>query len=151
MKTKENNSENRKQNNRRAVLKITAMLVYFVVISLTVNAQDNWEHHSNSNNFEIFAMLESNHVSGVSVSSYAVGNMAFYLKPATEEALELESWMTDDEYFNAFSFLLETATEDKLELEEWMLSERYFTIRCEVEYEEELKLENWMMDAKIWR
>ena len=151
MKTKENNSENRKQNNRKAVLKITAMLVYFIGISLTVNAQDNWKHHSDNNDFEILAMLESYHVSGVNVSSYAVGNLAFYLNPAAEEALELENWMTDDEYFNAFSFLLKTATEDKLELEEWMLNEGYFTIRCEVEYEEELKLENWMMDEKIWR
>ena len=150
MKTKESNSGNRKKNVKNVLLKITTITVCFVLISFTVNAQDNWKYFSTSNDSEMIAMLEGNHSNIKSVSLHENRDLLFYIEPAIEESLELESWMTNGLYFNGYGSILEVEVENNLELEEWMINESYFTIPLIVEHEEELNLESWMMNEKIW-
>lgn len=150
MKTKESNSGNRKQNAKKTLLKFTTVAFCFVLINITVNAQDNWKYFSTSNDSEMIAMLEGNHSNIESVSLRESRDLLFYIEPAIEESLELESWMTNGLYFNGYDSILDVEVENNLELEEWMINESYFTIPLIVEHEEELKLESWMMNEKIW-
>jgi len=149
MKTKANNSEIRKRNKQTMSKRIMALVISFVLVSISTNAQDNYSLFS-FDGYEMMAMAESNDSFTISVSSNDLNNMSIYLEPAFEGSLELEEWMINTNYFSTSSYLLEVEQENTLELQEWMLDELIFTVPQKIETEEELKLENWMLDEKIW-
>jgi hypothetical protein len=80
-----------------------------------------------------------------SAKGYSLSAMNSYLTEETEEALELENWMTNENNFYA-SVALEAETENALELESWMTNANNFfsTVNLETETEEALEVENWM-------
>jgi hypothetical protein len=81
----------------------------------------------------------------VSATGYNLSAMNAYLTEETEEALELENWMTNENNFYA-SLALEAETENAMELESWMTNANNFfsTVSLESETEEALEVENWM-------
>ena len=72
----------------------------------------------------------------------------FYFEKATEPAMELESWMTNENTFSIFSLNLENEVEIPLAVENWMLDGTNFGSNNL--HEEDLDLESWMTSAKVW-
>ncbi|MBN2637048.1 MAG: hypothetical protein JXR61_12315 [Prolixibacteraceae bacterium] len=72
-----------------------------------------------------------------------------------ETAMELESWMIDDEIWNKSSaFYLAEISEELLTLEDWMINSETWGFQennyTETENNFYLKLESWMTDLLIW-
>lgn len=72
-----------------------------------------------------------------------------------ETSLQLENWMTNENYWNtasseAASFQLET--ENTMELESWMTTENAWEVNNTFasEIEAALELEDWMTDTAVW-
>jgi len=188
---KENKQEDKvmktKNNVQKAVIKSLAIVISLVLISFTVSAQNFWKAllENNSLNEIAMFMVETKHAATVATEA-ATGSTnlsayAAYTKAETEEALnledwmtndnyflpatfsmadeiesplELESWMTSDNYFDTFSNLNEVDAEKPLELESWMTNTNYFIINTydfENETEQPLNLENWMVDNNYWK
>jgi hypothetical protein len=75
----------------------------------------------------------------------------------TETSLQLENWMTDENYWNAKTalnagFILETEKETALELESWMTGENMWNLNMAfvIEAESTLELETWMTSKETW-
>jgi hypothetical protein len=66
----------------------------------------------------------------------------------TEESLDVEDWMTNENTFNVNSMYLEVETEESLEVEDWMTNENTFNVSFVEEIEEPLEVENWMINDK---
>jgi len=81
----------------------------------------------------------------ISATGYNLSEMNAYLAEETEEALEMEAWMTNESNFCA-SVALEDETENTMKLESWMTNTNNFfsTVSFEAETEEALEVENWM-------
>ncbi len=81
----------------------------------------------------------------VSATGYNLSAMNAYLTEETEEAMEIENWMTNTNNFYV-SVALEAETENAMELESWMTNANNFfsTVSLEAETEETLEVENWM-------
>ena len=73
------------------------------------------------------------------------------LEAETENAMELESWMTDANNFYA-TVSLEAETEDALEFESWMTNESNFynTLSLETANDEALEVEDWMKNDSLY-
>lgn len=139
-------------NVQKAISKSLVVGLSLVLISITLNAQDFWKSLPKNNSFNEFAFaivenkLEANPVSADASISIDANAMAAYLEEETEESLELEEWMINENYFATFIFV-EDEIENPLELEDWMTNETRFdanSMYFEVETEETLELENWM-------
>jgi len=149
LKNKNFNKMKTKNNVQKAILKSLAVITSLVLISITVNAQDLWKsliENYNFNDIE-FAMVD-NKTMAIPIETGANGFESF-LATETEEALELENWMTDESNFVSV-FSIEEEIENPLDLEDWMTNEALFnttSIYLEVETEAALELENWMTDA----
>ncbi|HKI89848.1 MAG TPA: hypothetical protein VKA38_12535 [Draconibacterium sp.] len=173
-----------KNNVQKAIFKSLAVVISLVLISFTVNAQGFWKALLENNSFNEIAMFmvetrnEAN--ANATAKSTDANTFAAYMETETEETLELEdwmtndnyfmpatismeeetespmelkSWMTSDSYFGSFSNMFEVETEQPLELESWMTNENYFsssTVKFENETECPLNLENWMVEDKYW-
>lgn len=157
MKTQNTNTGNTNNEVERVILRSVAVIISFVLISFTVSAQGFWRELLTNNSFGKVALLmvEESTVAEASSESTLPSESAgsvFYIEQATDEALEIESWMTDDVYFGAYTHLAVPEAEASLELEEWMKDENYFSNQLTVEeQEEELELEAWMTDGSYWR
>jgi hypothetical protein len=68
-----------------------------------------------------------------------------------EEAIELESWMTNESNFYSTTSL-EAETEKTIELESWMTNESnfYSTAGVEAETEKALEIEDWMVSDPVF-
>lgn len=156
MKTQNNKSENRNNQVEKVLLRSAAVIISFVLISFTVSAQGFWKQLLTNNSFGKVAMLmveeyEANAGTVEGTLPAETENSTFYMEPAVDKSLEIESWMTDDAYFGAFVNAGVPEVEESLEIENWMTDENYFSNRFSVEKEDELKLEAWMTDNKHWR
>ncbi len=157
MKTQNTNTKNSNNQVERVILRSAAVIISFVLISFTVSAQGFWKHLLTNNSFGKVALLMVEESAAADVSTESAlpskaGGLAFYFEQATDKALEIESWMTDDAYFGAYTHLAVPEAEASLELEEWMKDENYFSNQLTVEeQEEELELEAWMTDRSYWR
>lgn len=172
-------------NVQKAITKSLAVIISLVLISITVNAQDFWRTVLENNSFNqiALAMVDNTEVSTVSVDANSYTDMDAYaeftlveteealeveswmtnennffsslnLETEVEAALEVENWMTTESLFDGTSAYLEIETEEALELENWMTETEYFgvrTIEIETETENSLELEAWMTDSKVWR
>ena len=138
-----------KNNVQKTILRSAAVIISFVLISLTVRAQDFWKKLlANSSFNEIaLAMVEVSDKSETSSSAESTSRF-IYLEEANESTLELEDWMTNDYYFDAGGFVLTEEAESELELEDWMTDDWFFQVN-ELN-EESLTLEAWMTSEKVW-
>lgn len=65
---------------------------------------------------------------------------------APEATLEIEDWMSDENYFaSVWEF---EAPEKSLEIETWMADEDFFTTDCT---ESAMSIENWMSDENYFK
>jgi hypothetical protein len=122
-------------NMKKATLKITVVLVSVFLISITTNAQNFWKERLANNQLEVlaFANIDSSSESkGVtSTKNFSDSQFVDFKKELVEEELELENWMTDENYFN------QQPKETKS-----------FNA---IEKEEVLQIENWMLDNTFWQ
>ena len=145
-------------NFQKAILKSLALVVSIVLISFTVNAQGFWGSLLENNTFNEIALAmvdtkyESQPVLTDANNSTNVDAFAAFFEDETEEPLELERWMINDDNFTIGN-TFEEVVEDPLELEKWMINEIFFSgtlFNFEIETEEPLEVEDWMLDTKIF-
>jgi predicted naringenin-chalcone synthase len=147
MKTKK--AMKTKTNFRKAALRSAAVVVSFILVSITVSAQEFWKKvltHSSFNEIAIAMVETSEKKSPVNGNTEIAFWYAF--DKAFDPALELEGWMTSENYFSPTVFSIENEVEVPLALESWMLDESLFYTH-EVQ-EEPLMLESWMITAIFW-
>ncbi|QGY45566.1 hypothetical protein GM418_18385 [Maribellus comscasis] len=139
-----------KNNVQKAITKTLAAGMSLVLISITVNAQDFWRSLFENSSFNTIATaMVDNNPKAMKTETHASSAADFSaIYTETEEALELENWMTDEGSFES-TFNFENEVEAPLNLEDWMTSTNSFnktSFAMEVEVEEALELENWMID-----
>jgi len=173
-----------RNNVQKAATKTLAVIISLVLISFTVKAQDFWKNVLSNNSFNQIAMVmvdnstSSANESGSASASYAdmfaeylteesddaldvedwmVNENNFFrsvnLENESEGSLEMEDWMTNENLFNVTAEALQAEPESAMELENWMTSEKAFGVRYMVIIEEkdsELELEPWMVDYRVW-
>lgn len=130
-------------------MRSVAVVVSFVLVSITVSAQEFWKKvltHSSFNEIALAMVETSEKESPVNENSENAFWYAF--DKAFDPALELEGWMTSENYFLTNAVGLENDTEAPLALENWMLDESLFYTH-DVQ-EEPLALESWMTSADFW-
>ncbi len=138
-----------KTNFRKAALRSVAVVVSFVLVSITVSAQEFWKKvltHSSFNEIAIAMVETAEKKSPANENTESAFWYAF--DKAFDPALELEGWMTSENYFLTTAFSFENEVEAPLALESWMLDESLFYTH-EVQ-EEPLMLESWMTSADFW-
>ncbi|MCY1721568.1 hypothetical protein OU798_14525 [Prolixibacteraceae bacterium Z1-6] len=172
-----------KDNVQKAITKSLAVIISLVLISITVNAQDFWKTVLENSSFSQLAMAMTSEATPASADANSTTDasaFAEYLTEETEESLqlenwmtnennffetvnieteienrlEIESWMTNESLFNGVAAYFEVETEEALELEDWMKNMDYFgvqTIEFELETEEGLEIETWMTDNSVWK
>jgi predicted naringenin-chalcone synthase len=137
-----------KTNFRKAALRSLAVVVSFVLVSITVSAQEFWKKvliNSSFNEIAIAMVETSEKKSPANENSESAFWYAF--DKAFDPALELEGWMTSESYFSS-TFSIENEIEKPLVLENWMLDENVFYSH-EI-HEAPLELESWMTSADFW-
>ncbi len=140
-----------RNNVQKAILKSAAVIVSFVLISFTVNAQGFWKSLLESETFSQMAMAMSANEMENS-GSMNTTTLANYSEVETEEALNLEDWMMNEAIFASY-YNLETETEAPMALENWMTNETLFNApmaTMEIETEPKLQVENWMVSEKMF-
>ena len=138
-----------KNNVQKAILRTGAVIVSFVLISLTVSAQDFWKKLLTNSSFnEIAVAMIETETASLPGKSDAETSADFNFEAVYEPALKLENWMTSEYYFSYFNFLQESENELPLQLEEWMLNEGNFSTPADKD--NLLELENWMVNNAHW-
>ena len=132
-----------KNNVQKAILRSVAVVLSFVLLSFTVNAQDFWKNLMTNSSFGDIAtaMVETKN-ENLSVESDSEKTNFIVVEQAVESNLELEDWMMDEFYFMEYMFQPEF--EKPMELENWMTNEDIF------ETEEPLVMEDWMVSEEVW-
>lgn len=145
-----------KDNVQKTIANTMAILFSLVLLSISVNAQSFWKTVFENSVIQpiALAMVNENESSAIQTPTNKTSDSAalVLLEVESEDALEMENWMIDDEIFGVLSF--EVEVEEPLELEEWMSSENYFRIPDSdalAEKEVDLEIESWMTDGKIWK
>lgn len=144
-----------KNNIQKTAIKLSVVIVSFVLISLTVNAQDLHEDFLTNNSFKVlaFAKVENPKANKTIASdkNLSISKYSDFLEESIEENLEVETWMINENLF-AVTIDFEVEAENQLELENWMLDDTLFnnTSLLINEFEEKLTIENWMLDYKLW-
>ena len=97
--------------------------------------------------FALFILVGNVNAKGTELSASSHENI--------EATLELENWMTNDNFWALdASLVLEEENETALELENWMTNETAWelenTFVVETETEESLAFEPWMTNENIW-
>jgi len=141
-----------KNNVQKAIRKLLASGLIVVAVSISLNAQNSEKSLTEAAvyNGKALAMI-NNTIETYSAPTGADVN-ASYLINETEEALELEDWMTDETSFDVYPMSIQPEPEEALNLEDWMIDEIYFnpTFQVMAETESELELENWMTSDEVW-
>lgn len=150
-----------RNNVQKAARKFTAVISSFILISLTVSAQNFWNELVPDYDYHetVLALANNAEVDNTSTSdkNFSSGDYLFFIEEAKEENLELENWMLNEAIFTNGTFNLEVEIENSLELEKWMTDDATFNVAikdtCELfknEFDEELILEDWIINDKIW-
>jgi hypothetical protein len=139
-----------KNNVQKAILRSGAVVVSFVLISFTVSAQDFWKRLLTNSSFNeiAIAMVETSGKTETAALPAKHSSDVFVFYQETEPALELESWMTNTNYFTESTVQFDKVTEEPLELENWMLDENHFNSTNNGE--KALELEDWMLSDNFW-
>jgi hypothetical protein len=141
-----------KNNVQQAILKSLAVVFSLVLISLTVNAQDFWKSiYENNGIKEIgLAMVDVNEEANTELTD--ANSFSAFLEVESEEALEIENWMMNENNFVTF-ISLEEEIENPLEVEYWMTNENNFnpsTMSLIQENDNELEIEDWMLNHDLF-
>lgn len=161
-------------NVQKTNLKSVIFAAGLIVIGFSVDGQGATKPDLTIDNNKHFAFATSRMLPATTASkgTGATASFAAHTAPATEEALTLENWMTDESRFDGTETLFEPAVEEALTVESWMTDETNFTgsdkkqktektvvfeiytskfMYREVNFEEGLKIEPWMIDPQVWR
>jgi len=148
-----------KNNVQKAIIKSLAIVISLVLISFTVSAQNFWKALLENNSLNEIAMFMVDLKPASTANENAAANtmdanaLAAYMETETEATLELEDWMTNDNYFAPATVSMEAEIESPMELENWMTNGSYFgsfSNMFEVDSEEPMDLEGWMTDRKYF-
>ncbi len=159
MKTQNNKQTNRNNQIQKVLLRSAAVIISFVLISFTVSAQGFWKHVLTNNSFGEMAMLMVQESEAELTADASDSNNElpvnteiayFFVEQATDDALELENWMTNDAYFGAFNEAMQPESEPDLELENWMKSDKHFNNYSANGMDKSLEIEEWMVDDEYW-
>ena len=123
------------------------------VVSISVNARNSGNSRAGDGKTGNITHEMNDH--GVKKNSSSAGTDAYaaYLVVETEEALELEDWMTNEASFDVYSQYFQMEQEEALEVETWMTDESTFghwTFQFSEETESQLEVEDWMTSDKVW-
>jgi len=136
-----------KNNIQNAVLKSLAVIASFIVISLTVSAQDLWQSFTENETVREIALdnikrdSESQPTSTTAKELTDVNSLEALFKTESEKTMELEEWMTNDNFFKVEEnptkkkaiktaiFVFEEMKDSKLEFEDWMFNPKYWSVR----------------------
>ena len=140
-----------KNNVQKAILRSVAVVVSFVLISFTVSAQDFWKKLLTNSSFNeiAIAMVETSGKSENSKLPMSDFGGNFNTVEEYDPMLELENWMTNENYFNSVIWNFNTEMESPLELENWMTDENRFN--SAENGDQSLELEDWMTSDKFWK
>lgn len=145
LKTKNNNEMKTKNKTQKTVLKSMAVITSFILMSLTVSAQDLWQ-----------SFVEKNTANEIALAIIDNSNESQLTSNATNELTELNSAETQ----------LENVSENTMALEEWMTNENIFKVEedptkkkiiktatfvFEETKESKLEFEAWMFNPKCWK
>lgn len=164
MKTTNNAQKTENTQVRTVVLRGAAVIFSIVLLSWTVTAQDFWKELLTNNTYGKMAMLmvsqpsESSKVDDLfeAVDADLKANVSFTAEVTaaeTEQSLEIESWMTNENLFNAKTDFLTTEAEKELLVEGWMTESKYFTsnaFEANVDAEPALEIEGWMLQDEYF-
>lgn len=115
-----------KNNVQKTMLRWAAVVVSFVLISFTVNAQDFWKRLIENSGFSdiALAMVETSNEAERN-SEPAESREAINFEIEAEPEMEVEAWMTNYTKFDV-GFQLEEEHEAELGVEDWMIDETVF-------------------------
>ena len=149
-KTEAKNKAMKTKNNvQKTILRFAAVVISLVLISITVSAQDFWKRLIAGSSFNEIALAMVDHSKSVKTNTdltYTAFNSE--LTQETEESMNLEPWMMDNNYFSGATLKTVNETEDQLTVEPWMINKKLFEGQ---KAEESLELESWMISDQIWK
>ena len=135
MKTKNNAQKTGNRKFRSSAIRVSTLIVGFVLIVTTTFA-NGLRKHSHENNS----------------SETVVTSNAFVLETSVEKKLEIENWMINEKCFGSQTTGSEMEAEESLKVEDWMLTNQNFSEKAIIpERESVLKLEDWMLDPAMLR
>lgn len=142
-----------KNNIRKTAIQIAAAATGIAILSFTVNAQETFKSFFETTGINHYAMVtesaDNSMFSGKHISNYAsTTTYVAYLVTETEEPMNLEAWMTNENNIDGYTSSLEPETEKEMTIENWMMDENSFTsmLSIEAETENPLQIESWMTD-----
>jgi hypothetical protein len=138
-----------KNNVQKTILRSVAVVVSFVLISLTVSGQDFWKKLLANSSFNEIALAMVETPKGTETSDLTSENFNFSSVEITNDpTLELENWMLDESNFGTTVFEFAQESDNELKVEKWMLNDELFQVKEEVRTS--LELEPWMTSEKVW-
>ena len=135
------------RNNQETISKSLAVIIMIALVSVSLNAQDLDYLIPEKSRIHETTLAMVNNTSGISRVAHDAKTFSAYTETATEEALDLESWMINEFVFNAGAANLEIEREKALDLESWMTEENTFnssTPLLTLETESALVIENML-------
>lgn len=139
-------------NIQEVISKSLAAIIIIALASVSLNAQDfNYSFHKKSRIHETTLAMVNN-TTGMSRVAHSAKTFSASTETATEEALDIESWMMNESNFSTLP-IIETESESAMEIENWMTNESVFNANSaslEIEQEEALELESWMTDENTF-
>jgi len=151
MKTKIESQESKKV--QHVTLTMALISVSLIIMSVAANGQESMKSYyaSNEADYTAFLMNETRPVSVKEANYNATASYSALLETESENPLEVEEWMVDENNFGTF-ISLEAETDEPLELEEWMTDEARFYTTFEIadEADDELKVEDWMLNSNLF-
>ena len=169
MKTIINTQETGNRN-----FKISTMKTFIVLTSV---ALFGWISQARANNHPMPPSVNDNYSLHTAIAAMAsttdAGLSVAFLEAASEENMEVENWMTNENLFshmavsqaetpieieewmtNAENFMATTFTEESdqaLEVASWMLhKENFSSFNINEDTEKALEVENWMLNENTW-
>lgn len=136
-----------KNTTQKTVLKSMAVITSFILISLTVSAQDLWQSFIQNETAKEIALAiiddskESQLTSNATTERAEVNSVETLLEGESENTMELEEWMTNENFFKAeenptknkiiktATFVFEEVEDSKLEFEAWMFNPKCWRAR----------------------
>jgi len=136
-----------KNNTQNSVLKSLAVIASFIVISLTVSAQDLWQSFTEneaSKETALAIMEKDSESQPVLIPAKELTGVNSFKTPfntESENTIELEEWMTNDNLFKVeenptkkkiiktATFVFQETKESKLEFEAWMFNPKIWSIK----------------------
>ncbi|HZH72471.1 MAG TPA: hypothetical protein VFD91_08270 [Mariniphaga sp.] len=136
-----------KTNFKKTAIRSGAVVVSFVLISFTVSAQGFWKKLLTNSSFNEIAIAMIEQPEGVNASgTSAAGSTSWNtFDLAFDPALELEGWMSDEDYFYSSEFQSVEASAE-LNFKESEMAK--FDLQADVN--ESLKIESWMLQENYW-